>query len=526
MKVAVRILSGVFLLFWILFVFADYWQKHPVYFYSFKLFDYWGFTLFLSVLGAALVWSVRRFRSPRKGKGFLNGLSLFVLFMVISVASVAFAFEKLVPNGNFDLAKAMKIFGSVAWMLIALYFITLTCYVLGNWLNELIGIGIKPEDRSVLDITSGIMTLTMALFLLGAVSLLYVFVVLPLMLVVLLWRWKTSLSVLKASLWQPLAVDKGWKATGLLAFFLIITFLSINLTAVNVPMPTGFDTLTLYANLPVLISDHHSLVPGFQPYSWSVFMSLGHLLFKSTPIVLALSYLGGALALYATYVLGRSWLGLDVNTAMIAVLAFSFIPVFSGQMYGELKIDLGLLFIYLSIVLLLLNFFKADEANARRKARPEIVLTGLLTGFALGVKLTTIYFIFALLCALWYRKAATRGLFAAFLVSLFLVFFLKIDEMGGLRRYHIGVDALQWGVLLAGIFLFAGIYASDKKAWLAGLRNTIMLVMFVALMFFPWVVKNYVDTRSLNPRELLSGKEAAPEINLQILEQNQQQSNH
>lgn len=98
--------------------------------------------------------------------------------------------------------------------------------------------------------------------------------------------------------------------------------------------------------------------------------------------------------------------------------------------------------------------------------------------------------------------------------------------MGGLRRYHIGVDALQWGVLLAGIFLFAGIYASDKKAWLAGLRNTIMLVMFVALMFFPWVVKNYVDTRSLNPRELLSGKEAAPEINLQILEQNQQQSNH
>lgn len=531
MNIVLRILSVVFTVFWVLFVFLDYWQKHPVYFHSFRLFGHWGLAAMLVLLGAGVVWSVLKFGKQKKYQGVFNGLSLFVLFLFISVSSVGFVFREVVENASYDLPKAVHVFSNVAGSALATYFITLSCFVLGNLLNEKIKVKVKKEDQVVLDIAAGIGGMVLFLFLLGAVSFLHSFVIFPLLIGLLVYRWKKALAFLKMTLLQPLVTDKKLNVVGTAGFFLLVTVLSFNFTALQMPMPPGFDTLTLYANLPSLIGQHHALVEGFQPYNWSVFMALGHILFDSLSVSLALSYLGGLLALYAMFVVGRGWLNLDVNTALIAVLAFSLIPNFSGQMFAELKIDLGLLYIYLCIVLLLLNYFvNAKNSSVKETSRlkswlfhsPELLLMGLLTGFSLGTKLTTVYFAFALICALWYRWAAVRGFFAVFLISLFLVFLLKIDNTAGLRQYHIGVDTLKWGVLLAGLLLVAGIYTDNKKALLESVRTTALFGVFFLLSFSPWMVKNYVDTGSLNPTQLMSGKEASPDINLQILEQNWQ----
>ena len=202
-------------------------------------------------------------------------------------------------------------------------------------------------------------------------------------------------------------------------------------------------------------------------------------------------------------------------------------------MSAELKVDLGLLFIYLSVVLLLLNYFSKEPKDAEDKSAvkgwmqsPEILLMGLLSGFSLGIKLTTLYFAFAVVSALWYHRTAKRGMFAVFLICLFLVFLLRIDETGGLRQYHLGVDTLKWGVLLASLFLFAGVYLDNRKALWRSIRITAFYGIFFLLPFLPWMVKNYVDTKSLSPATLMSGREASPAINLQIIEQNWQNSGH
>jgi hypothetical protein len=524
-----QILSVIFTVFWVLFIFADYWQKHPVYYYSFSLFDYWGFLITLLLVGGIVVWSALKLGKQEKTQGLFNGLAVFALAMFISVASVGFAYTKTVDNAGFNVPKAVDVFVLVAGSALATWGITLTCYVMGNLLNGLLNIRVKEEDAVVPDLAMGMMGLVLFLFLLGALSLLYSFIILPLAGVLLIARWKKTLDFMNMTLWQPLATDINLNATGLTAFFLLVTLLSINFTALNAPMQAGFDTLTLYSNLPLLIGQHHGLVGGFQPYNWSLLMSLGHVLFNSNEISLALSYLGGALTLYAMYVLGRNWLRLDINLTLVAVLAFALIPVFSGQMFAELKVDLGLLFVYFSIVLLLLNYIRnsnaaLDSGKPAALLCPEVLLMGLLSGFSLGIKLTTLYFAFALLCAIWYRHASMRGMFAVFFICLFLVFLLKIDETGGLRRYHAGVDALQWGVLLAGLFLATGVYVRNKKALLDSLRATAIYGVFLVLSFLPWMIKNYVDTGSLAPTQLMSGKEASPAINLQIIEKNWQNS--
>jgi hypothetical protein len=387
-------------------------------------------------------------------------------------------------------------------------------------------------------IASGTMGLVLFCFLLGAVGLLHGFLLYPCLAVLLFFGRKKALFFLKNSLWQPLASDKELNWLGAGSFYLLVLLLGINFTAVNVPMPAGFDSLTVYANLPSLIGGQHGLVEGFQPYNWSIFMSLGYVLFNSTAVSLALSNLGGILAAFALYALCRRWLKLDTNYALLAILSFSITPAVTVQSSAELKIDLGLLFVSLCVLLVLLDYLggvfgkkeaaktAADKAKAaafsfkKLPFPPEIAWMGLMSGFALGIKLTTTYFALALLVALWYAYHGRRGFWAMFLASLFLVFLVKLDDFGGLRQFHLGVGLLQWGVLAAALFLFAGSYLAHAAHFKKSIKLSMVYGAFALLAFVPWLVKNFAETRSLSPTALMNGKAASPDISLPILEKN------
>ncbi len=537
-----RIATLIFIVFWMAFVFLDYWQKHPVYYHSFHLFQYWGLAFTLLLIGAGVSWFLLKSRKSKKPNPLFRGLIVALLFLFTGVLSAGFAYGKLVEQQSFDAVKAFRVLFGMGGTALAVYLIVVVSYVLGELLEKAIQWRVKPGDAFVVSIAAGMLCLVFCLFLLGAVSLLHSFVVAPLLLVLLLFGRKQALFFVKTTLWQPLTPGKEMNWVGAAGFYLLVVLYGINFVAVIVPMPPGFDAMTLYANLPALIGERHALVEGFQPYNWSVLMSLGHVLFGSTAVSLALSYLGGALSAFAMYALCRNWLGMSVNATFPAILVFSLTPSMTIQSTAELKVDLGLLFILLSVVLIMLNHFSevpektpappdrvgegqfrpdaASGYSAFRIPEPHVAAMGLLSGFALGIKLTTIYFALALVCALWYARCGKRGFFAAFLVGLFLVFFLKTDEIGGLRQYHLGVETLQWGALGAGILLLVGVFLEDKKAWTSSLRSTAIYGAFLVLPFLPWTLKNYLETRSLSPDKLLNGKQASPEINLQTLEQN------
>ncbi|MEY3368138.1 MAG: hypothetical protein RI973_1293, partial [Bacteroidota bacterium] len=300
-----------------------------------------------------------------------------------------------------------------------------------------------------------------------------------------------------------------------------------NFAAVNVPMPAGFDALTLYANLPTLIADRHGLVEGFQPYNWSIFMSLGLTLFNSVEVSFGLSWLGGLLSVFALYSLSRNWLKVDINHTMLGLLVFTVIPAFYLQSYGEIKVDLGLLFVYLSILILLLGYAKAyifpDAQPAKDSIQPAsqgsqsvIGMLGILTGFAVGIKLTTLYFSLALLCTFWFYYHGKRGFFAALSASLGLIFLLKVDQVAGLRQFHLGVTRLQWVLFACSALLALGILTAENAKFWQSLRKTIIYGCFAALAFSPWIVKNYIDSRSLSPQVLLNGVQPQPNLNIDL----------
>ena len=517
MQRVTRIASLVFLIMWALVLFLDYWQKHPVYYFAIQHFRFWGLGIFLLLATGGAAWLAHVIANRKKPLWYINGLSVLLLFLALGTICTGFAYNQTVQGKTFGAGHALHVFVQLAGTALALAMIVTAAYTLGDLVNKRLKINAKGTDETVLAFATGIMCIVLVMFLIGAVSLLYSFVLFPLFALLFLFGRKAAFRFLKISLWLPYPTDKHLHWAGGAGFFLLLVLMAVNFTSVNVPMPAGFDSLTLYANLPALIGQHHGLVEGFQPYNWSLLMSLGHILFDSVKINLALSWLGGTLALYALYALCRNWLRMNVNHTLWVLLVFALMPAFHIQASAELKVDLGLLFIYLSILLVLLAYFTKTKTGAE-DLRPELVLMGLLSGFALGTKLTTVYFALALVCGAWYLLHGSRGFFAAFLASLFLVFLFKIDEFGGLRQYHIGVENMQWGLLAGALLLLAGIFIENRERMATSFRHTLLYGAFAALPFLPWMAKNYVDSGSLSPQVLLNGIQPSPDIHLQKLE--------
>ena len=82
-----------------------------------------------------------------------------------------------------------------------------------------------------------------------------------------------------------------------------------------------------------------------------------------------------------------------------------------------------------------------------------LALIGLFAGFAIGIKMTAILALFALVVALWYAKAKDLGFLSAAAATLFLMLLLRLDDVQLLRQYHLGADGLKWILLLISTFI-------------------------------------------------------------------------
>ena len=534
MKKITKWTALLFTVFWLLFVMADYWQKHPVYYYAIEHFSFYGLFMFLLLLGSGVGWLILKKGKKGKMPYLFNGLMVFALFLLICLVSVGMAYGQFFPtkdfNGQYGFQALMLFVGTA----LAIYFIIGICYLLGQLFHRFIGLALKKEgDEFVVSLANGIMVLVMAMFLLGVFSLVRAVVLFPLFAALIFFERKNAYAFLKRTSIEPIKLPKKLNVLGVASFIILLAFTSFNFVSANVPLPTGYDSLTFYANLSSLIAQNDGLVAGYQPYNWSLFMSLGYVLFASPEVTLALSMIAGVLSLWAMYQIGRNCFGMDVNYSLMALMLFYITQAVVVQSSGEFKIDLGLLFIYLCIVILMFSYFrqvfrKQKEGQTDQKERlfqPTLLCIGLLSGFALGVKLTTLFFVMALVCSFWYAHAKSKGFIGAFLFCMFIVLLLGIDGQSGLRVYHINVGYLQIGCLLASLLLLGGVFWENKQNMFRALRTTIVFSAFFLLPMIPWLTKNAMEVGSLSPQKLLSGKTAAPEINFRLLEKNLQNPN-
>lgn len=299
------------------------------------------------------------------------------------------------------------------------------------------------------------------------------------------------------------------------------------------PFPIGSDSLNLYVNIPSLISEYHSLVNGNQPYNWSLFMSSGLILFGRIDVVLSLSFLGGLLALLTLYRISRKWL--DVNNSALVLLLFYSAPMVNFLSYMDMKVDMGMLFITLTILLLYYNWIIPNETKQNfpkeiglekfraffKRKIPKIlkenrllVAIGILAGFAFGVKLTILFFFFALHCSIWFIKGGKLSFLASFFLCIAAVFILKLDNQPGLRQFHQYVPILHWTLLSIGLSIVVFLIIKRKEKLKMVLTYSAIVSAFFVLPILPWLGKNYIESRKLSVYSLLNGKKKSPIFNI------------
>lgn len=541
-----RIVKGVILCFavsWAVVIFTGYWYHNPGYYGTIKHFQYYDLLVAIGLIGGLLSWGVTSYTKKKKTWKYFNGLSIVLSFVLADLIIVSLFYAKALP-GLLTLIGLFTQLGYLLFISACTFSVFLVCYSLGQTIFNFIQPTIKESEKPVIQIALGFIGFIFLLFLLGAFGLLKGIILVPLMVTILGVDSKQTLQLLRNIFLRPIPINAQLNAIGIyssLFLGLLVLLNSIHILRIS---PAGFDAMTLYVKLPNLIHDHEGLVAGYQPYYWSLLMSVGLVAFQKIEVVLSLSGLGGLLSLYALFHLSRRWL--DINFTLLALVLFYSAPLVHFQAALDLKTDLGLLFFLLCTLILFFNWMtplKPRPAEAQLKEINEpsepglklsaliskripdllkenklIALMGLFVGFALGIKLTALIAFLSLIIILWYVGGNSLGFATAFCLVLFGVLFLRLDDVQLLRQYHLGAHPLQWTLLIAGLGGLFVLWQRDKRQLLKTLQHSILLGSFFLLPVLPWFVKNYSETKALSSTGLLNGAQANPRPNIDEVE--------
>jgi len=535
----VEYLSGAFCLLWGFLIFIDYWYYHPSYYLSLINFQYVALTAVLTLLGGGIGYLLLKTDKKKQVPFFANGLGIFALFLTVCAIIIVMHFQVLAMNVDLSAAEVFTFLGKIAFVLFISFFVFTVAYVLGAaFIDGLFDFSFNHLEDSVIKIAIGIVIISLLLFLLGTVNLLLSPIIWGLFVAFLAIFWRKTLTFLKISLLQPIAYKKNLNWLGFLSFYITLLFISLIYLQNIRPVPYGFDALALYLNLPNLIYEEQGLVEGFAPYYWSLFVSLGYFLVDQIEVVISLSVAGGILSAFAIYAIARKWV--SSNYALFTVLLFYSLPLVNFQSYRDIKTDLGLLFILLSILLVLVNYLTSIypvkyavlsfEKEQTKKIKPGIeqvekkaiitrligqeysflLLLGLLSGLALGIKLTALILIFSVVAVFFYVKAGQIGFLTSVLLTFLVILLANLDVESGLRAYHFGADTLQFVVLgigLAGlVFMF---YRNSKQSFHL-IKICTVYTLFSILTYLPWPIKHYKETKVLSFQTIIEGKSLQP----------------
>ncbi|MFK7983757.1 MAG: hypothetical protein AB8G86_27520 [Saprospiraceae bacterium] len=525
-----KILTIGFCLLWAVFIFIDYLYYHPNYAVSLEYFQYFDTVIILSLIGAAVYWVINIKKLDVFLNYLTNGVGLYLLFM-LTCAVIIWTHYAKISQETLDFLSGLTYLGKISAILLACYFMVAVNYVLGDFIfNKFFSVSFKASVTRLVKLGLGITLYCLFFTIIAALGLFKMYVILPLLILILAIGWKAAIAFIKATLLKPLIAPQELNVIGFTSFFIVLIFVSLNVLANVRPFPFGFDALALYLNVPNLISQQGALIDGFSPYYWSIFMASGQTAFNMVEMSIALSAGGGILSLFAIYEITRKWL--DVNFSFLITLLFYSLPLINYQSFRDAKIDLGLLFTLSIAFLVLIRWLSLENKEAFvKKIIPEskqkkkiikgknksknvqtevvvrkegflankvsasnqlIIILGILTGLALGIKLTALLFIFAVLTVFSFVKGGTIGFVANFALTIFIILIGELDT--SLRAYHFGVANLQWVMLLLGLISLGYVWYTKRQQFISLISIAAIYIAFIALIYAPWPIKNYAET--------------------------------
>lgn len=518
---------------WAIFIFIDYWYYHPDYTIGLTHFQYYDTLLLLGLLGGGIFFAMKKWKHHRFAQYIFSGGGVYLLTMLITSIILWTHYSKI-SSDFLSIFEGGTLLGKISYILLATYTIFMVCYVLGALvLNALFSVQFEPRETSIIKIGIGITLVSFFITVLaffGIFKALYVF---PFLIGILGLGWKSTIAFLKLTFITPLNKSENFNWIGFSSFFLILVFISLILMSNVRPVPFGFDALAIYLNLPNLISQNGGLIEGYSPYYWSIFIALGNVIFGQLEIVIALSVAGGVLSMFAIFEIARKWL--DINFSLTIVAIFYSLPIINYQSFRDVKTDLGLLFILLTAFLVLIKWLSIKETTAKiekkntlnekmeiektnglfasflSESEQLVVILGIFSGMALGIKLTGLIFILAVLTVFSYQKGGVIGFFANFALTVFVILIGDLDT--SLRAYHFGTDTLKWIMGLIGLIALGYVGYKQKDQLISLIKISAIYLFLVGIIYAPWPVKNFQETGELSIKTLIEGKPTGiPEI--------------
>ena len=485
----------------IVFVFVGYLNMHNNHLDAFSNFKVFSFLLFAQISGIIFFTMVQFINIAKIKSLFYSPLTLILLCTITSL-SVLYAFDEFIRK-SLSLGEAFKLSIKNVSILCFLSLIYLIAKVLGT---KVVVNNLKRENSTTSSI--GICLLIAIFFLVSIFNALNIYSVLLSLIVVLLIRYKQVLPSLKTFI-KPIQDHQNINYWGFIVFYLLLIALTINFLSIQSPYPYGFDARNYYMNSTQLIAQSQVLIEGFQPYNWQLLMSLGFILFDSHEVAISISFFAFILCLIAINDFTKDIFKLDINYRLLIMLLITVTPAFYNQLSIDVKIDFALLFYQIVIVHLFVKLCQAKEWDWKM-----IVIFALLNGFALGIKFTHLYLMASMIIVYWGVKGGVVGLISGASIGVGVFLIAKIDEVGGLRQYHLGVGYQQWIVLAIGVGLCVFLAVSEREKWLKLMRFSVLFGAIAIIPMLPWMGKNYVETKSLSPKTLLMGTAPGYKMNL------------
>lgn len=518
-----KIVAIVFIILWSAIIFLDFGNKHPGYYPSFQHFRFTSLLLFLVafIFGS---WYLIKNKLLESRFFKLNGLVVIILivffFLVILIANKDFAVTDLSFG---DLSKYFG-FSVFSFLILCLFFAILRS--LGRFIYRLFLIK-KIYASASLELALGIIAFITVLFLIGVFGLLDVTSVFLLIFVSAVINISFLFSSIKDYLLKPINIS-DLSLLGYGSFILIVFFLTLNFMNTNIPYPTGFDSRNFYMNLAKLIAVNESLVKGYQPYNWTLLISVGFIIFDYVELALGISFFGIIISLIPIYELARKRFKYDLNHIFLVILLLVITPSIVNQMFIELKVDFGLLFFQLvTLNVFLDNFKRSTLKNKDHKSEVDVtqgmslfVVLGLLCGFGLGIKLINLFMIFTIGILIWWDRNKIAGLFAALFLATAFIMVAGIDETSGLADSHLGLYFVKITCVVLGVVFIAYSFFKYKEYTINNTIKSLVFGLAIILTMLPWMAKNYHETKTLSVKSLILGDEPGPKLNAVTILQN------
>lgn len=541
-KQIIHYITIAFSVLWIVLILTDYIYFHPDYYQAIINFQYVDLVIANLFTGALVGYFVVNRDKIKIDIPLFNGIGVSLLFLLISGILIKIQADKVPLVSEVTLSNIFTYLGTISIIALSTYFIYLVCYCIGNFLlHSVFSLRIKRLEECLISIALGVVLVSILLFMAAASSMLTFIPVWIFFLLIPLLLWKYAFHFIKVTFFNTVFKSEqiGW--LGFICFYSILFLISLVCLQNVRPFPFGFDALRLYLNLPKLLAERGEMVMGHSPYYWSLFISLGHVLFNKIEVVISLSASGSILSAFSIYAISKKWLNRDFS--LLVVLLFLSLPMVGFLSSSDVKDDLGLLFIHLIVFLNLVNYLESPKIpidksppvknkkfTKKTKKKSDlsklslapkkgllkgifteetqlIILMALITGGGLGIKLTTLILVFSVVSMLFFFKTDSIGFLTSTVLIFAFILLAGLDVGSGLRAYHLGVPFFRWIVLGIGLIGVAYMLYQYKTKTFELFKLCTIYGTVAILVYLPWPIKNYTETKTLSFETFIKGKE-------------------